>query len=353
MKLIKQLETNRNHTVAQSVTYSNVFFPQGFANFLSALCTERLIPFAQRTNVEGKYRWSNDIGNGGILLETTEHPFVHKNEAGDVTVVGSKEKLEIFETLLRLHEVEHEGATKPEDIQIKVVYHDHLNPKFWNEDKTLKEDVKAKLLEAANAFVKFLKVTDLVADDITFTGSNANYNWTETSDIDLHVIVDFNSLEAEHGDLVEEYFSAKKTVFNDLHDVVMLGQTVEFYVQDEKESHQSSGVFSIKDNIWKKEPQHEQPSVDDNAVRVKTAELMNRIDEVTSNCNKAAAVEELMDKLKKMRKAGLAEAGEFSVENLVFKQLQRNGYLEKLADCKTKAFDRELSIEDEEWASLC
>ena len=61
----------------------------------------------------------------------------------------------------------------------------------------------------------------------------------------------------------------------------------------------------------------------------------------------------IKEKIKKMRSCGLEHGGEFSTENLVFKTLRHNGYLEKLATCKTKAFDRELSIEDEEWSNLC
>jgi hypothetical protein len=53
-----------------------------------------------------------------------------------------------------------------------------------------------------------------------------------------------------------------------------------------------------------------------------------------------------------MRKAGLEKGGEFSTENIVFKTLRSSGALEKLNNCKTSIFDRELSIEDEEWGQL-
>jgi predicted nucleotidyltransferase len=348
MKLIKQLETHRNHAVAKTVSYKNAFFPHGFASFLDALRRNKLIEGAERTYVDGKHRWANDVGTGGILVETAFHPFVNHDSTGDLTIVGSQDKLDLVQSLLNVYEVEYEGATKPEDIELKHQYHDALNPEIWD-GKTMRPEVREKLMEAAKAFRDALKIEDLEIEDVVLTGSSANYNWTESSDIDVHLVVDFEKAIAKHGDLVEEYFNAKKNVFNNLHDISIHGNTVEMYVQDNNETHHSTGVYSLEDNKWLKEPEHDEPRVDDSAVRVKTAEMMNTIDSLVADCNKAAPVEALMERLKKMRQAGLDEAGEFSVENLVFKLLRHNGYLEKLAKCKTKAFDRELSIEDEEW----
>lgn len=353
MKLIKQLETHRNHVVAKTVTYKNVSFPKGFMCFLEALLIERLVPNIDRKLVNNKHRWVDAVGEGSLLIETAERPVINKdNYAGDMTVVGSQDYLDHFHSLIVLHEVEHEGKTKPEDVELKHQYHDTLNPEMWD-DKTIKPEVRNKLMRSADAFVQFLKIEDLEPEDIILTGSNANYNWTQASDVDLHIVVDFNEVKARHGDLVDEYFNAKKNVFNNLHKIMIGSHEVEFYVQDSAEKHEASGVYSLMKDKWNVEPLHKEPAIDDSAVRAKTAEMMNAIDEVATECNQAAVVEALMEKLKKMRQSGLEEAGEFSTENLVFKTLRHNGYLEKLSLCKTKAFDRALSIEEEEWSELC
>ena len=52
------------------------------------------------------------------------------------------------------------------------------------------------------------------------------------------------------------------------------------------------------------------------------------------------------DKLKKFRSSGLEKDGEFSYENLVFKFLRRNGYIQKLFDFKNKLIDKNLSVEN-------
>ena len=56
-------------------------------------------------------------------------------------------------------------------------------------------------------------------------------------------------------------------------------------------------------------------------------------------------IDSFKEKLKKYRSSGLEKEGEFSYENLVFKVLRRNGYIDKLFDFKNKLMDKELSIE--------
>jgi hypothetical protein len=55
-------------------------------------------------------------------------------------------------------------------------------------------------------------------------------------------------------------------------------------------------------------------------------------------------VDELKNKLKKFRQTGLEVGGEYSYENLTFKLLRRNGYIEKLFDIKTKVRNKKLSL---------
>jgi hypothetical protein len=47
-----------------------------------------------------------------------------------------------------------------------------------------------------------------------------------------------------------------------------------------------------------------------------------------------------------MRSAAIRKGGEFSIENLVFKELRNNGYLEKLSSYITKIEDQSLSLEN-------
>ena len=60
----------------------------------------------------------------------------------------------------------------------------------------------------------------------------------------------------------------------------------------------------------------------------------------------------MVEKLHRMRSAGLSKAGEFSTANIVYKTLRNRGWIDRLYNVKTKLFDRDLSIEDEEWSEL-
>ena len=90
---------------------------------------------------------------------------------------------------------------------------DELNPKVWDNEDTLNKEVREKLLAVATEFIDFLGVPILV-EDIIFTGSLANYNWSKYSDVDLHVVADFNQFSDDLLPLYQELFKVKKTLFN-------------------------------------------------------------------------------------------------------------------------------------------
>lgn len=353
MKLHKMIDSTFKRNSALVKTYADTRFGSNFSAFMEALTIDNLIP-EDRSRVktlEG-HVWCDNIEEGGIAVITSKHPMLESNKHVDVTVKGRKRDLELFESILKKYAT-YEGMEASE-LEVKIEYHDELNPALWAKDDdeyTLDREVHKVLLKAGQEFMKFMKVPNVEVLDITLTGSCANYNWTKSSDVDLHVVVDLEQAEQEYGSIIKEYFEAKKSVWNELHDIKIRSIPVEFYVQDENEKHYSTGVYSLLNDEWNVKPEHKKPEINDSAVQEKAASIMKQIDDVM-NSNKASAVEKVMDKVKKIRKAGLEEAGEFSVGNLVFKVLRNNGYLEKLSTLKVKTFDRELSVEEEEWNAL-
>lgn len=232
----------------------------------------------------------------------------------------------------------------------------NLNPKFWYLDSHSKEmqmrpEIRSRLLSIANEFIEYLDM-DIVVSDIIMTGSLANYNWSKFSDIDLHIVVDFEQFNDEEKPLYEELFTLKKTVYNDKHNFTIHNYDVELYVQDENESHFSSGVYSILYDEWDNQPKKEDVSIDKKLIRLKSQQWMNIIDGIIENSKDEDidTVKELVkkykDKLKKYRTCGLQKGGEYSDENLVFKVLRRNGYIEKLYNFQNKFIDKKLSLEE-------
>jgi len=226
---------------------------------------------------------------------------------------------------------------------------DELNPKVWDNDDTLNKEVREKLLAVATEFIDFLGVPILV-EDIIFTGSLANYNWSKYSDVDLHVVADFNQFSDDLLPLYQELFKVKKTLFNTDHDIKIFGYDVELYVQDSNEAHFSSGVYSVLNDEWDNKPKKENVKIDKNLIRQKSNQWMEIIDTALDAASDVTAddareiLKKCKNKLKKYRTCGLEKEGEYSDENLVFKVLRRNGYIEKLTNFENDVVDKELSL---------
>lgn len=229
---------------------------------------------------------------------------------------------------------------------------DTLNPKVWeSDDKTPKmnPEIRERLLEIAYEFIDFLDV-DIVVTDIILTGSLSNYNWSRYSDFDLHIVANLQQYQPNQIELYEKLFNLKKMLFNQNHDITIKGYEVELYVQNETESHFSSGVYSVLFNEWANVPNKEDVSVDKALIKEKSKQWMDIIDELIDaikddDINTAKElVQKYKDKLKKYRTCGLEKGGEYSTENLVFKILRRNGYIEKLHKETSKIIDKKLSM---------
>jgi hypothetical protein len=176
--------------------------------------------------------------------------------------------------------------------------------------------------------------------DYTLTGSNANYTWTEYSDLDLHIIVKGMPDEKER-----ELYNAKKALWSEEHNITIKGLLVECYVQGEKEEHHSTGVYSIVADQWLEKPKKVKPKINDAAVIAKKDSLVHDI-ETALLSKDITDLRKIKTRITKMRKAGLAKAGEWSTENLVFKVIRNLGLIDKLNDEIKDLEDQELSLEN-------
>ena len=228
---------------------------------------------------------------------------------------------------------------------------DELNPKIWESSDKMSSKVRDRLLEIAYQFIEFLGV-DVIISDVVMTGSLANYNWSQYSDVDLHLIADFDQFSEKELPLYEELFKLKKTLFNDKHNITIYGYDVELYVQNDVEAHFSSGEYSVLFDEWKNKPKKEDVEIDTALIKTKSEHWMKIIDEVIDDSKEKSmesgvdSINKVKDKLKKYRTAGLEDGGEMSDENLVFKVLRRNGYIQKLFDFQNEYQDKKLSLKE-------
>ena len=119
---------------------------------------------------------------------------------------------------------------------------------------------------------------------------------------------------------------------------LLKGYDVEIYVQDISEKHLSSGVYSILNDNWVIEPQKGKKGIDVRKILEKGEEYAKIIDELIKKKEKddnvKSEVDDVKRKIKRFRQTGLEDGGEYSYENLTFKLLRRNGYIEKLINLK-------------------
>ncbi len=229
---------------------------------------------------------------------------------------------------------------------------DSLQPDFWKENDLLDSDIADRLYEIAKDFFDSLGLAWVDIVDIVITGSIANYNWSQFSDIDLHIIVDYDQID-ENQELVNDYLLAQRMRWNRSHNIMIKGYEVEVYVEDSKEDHVSTGVYSIIKDEWVKKPEREDVNIDWGTVEKKAETLMNEIDAVYSLFEKGEyedaeeSASRMKEKIRKFRKAGLDDAGQYSPENIAFKVLRRNEYLKKLSSLRIMAYDKKMSLKEE------
>jgi predicted nucleotidyltransferase len=213
--------------------------------------------------------------------------------------------------------------------------------------------VRERLLQIAYEFIDFIGV-DMVVDDVVMTGSLANYNWSKYSDVDLHILVDYDEFDSGkvnsiiYHNIMEEFFDLKKQLWNNSTDITIKNYEVELYVQDVDVKHLSSGVYSILNNEWVIEPEKSSPNIDDRKILEKGEEYAKLIDNLSNDSEignvSQSQIDDLKSKIKKFRQCGLENGGEYSYENLTFKLLRRNGYIEKLMNIKTSVRNKKLSL---------
>lgn len=225
-----------------------------------------------------------------------------------------------------------------------------LDPDIWNPSQEMREEVRSRLLAVAEDFIDGLPF-DVDVEDVKLTGSLATYNWSRFSDVDLHLVVDFSTVDDDE-ELVKDYFNAKKTVWNLKHEIYIRGYEIEIYVENVGDKHTAQGIYSIQDNEWIKKPQRDFFEIDEDEVKKKAASIMSQIEYIEEvAADEPAEAEKLAErakeKIRKMRQSGLdSEKGIYSVKNVAFKVLRRNGYLEKLSNVKTQSYDRVMSLAD-------
>jgi hypothetical protein len=221
-------------------------------------------------------------------------------------------------------------------------YHKKLNPKIWDvKTHDLDIQIRVKLLKEVLLFYKFLGVNDLKIQDIIITGSNAGYNYTAKSDLDLHIIVDFSNYR--DADILKNLCDTKRFLWSYYYSIKIHGVPTEIYVQDASEGVDSNGIYSLLYGKWLKFPSDKNPNYNDADISQKTKNIKKDLDEVISSPT-IEHIDFLLKKIHDFRTVGLDNGGEYSTDNVVYKNIRSLGYIDKLVKVKQKLIDKKYSL---------
>jgi predicted nucleotidyltransferase len=240
---------------------------------------------------------------------------------------------------IELEKDEYSGILKPKAA---------LFPKIWKNNK-INPIVARKLMQIADEVIKSLEL-DVEEEDVIITGSIASYNWHEKSDIDLHIMFDFEKINQDV-ELVKKMFDQTKINWNKKHNIQIAGKEVEIYFQDYAETHEANGIWSLELEKWLAAPVRLNPEIDIKSAEKKAESLAKSIDHLFELYKEEKHKEvydfagKIKQKISNMRKSGLQEEGIYSPENLAFKMLRSAGWLEKLSALKITAYDQMMSLE--------
>jgi predicted nucleotidyltransferase len=272
-----------------------------------------------------------------------------QNHIADLIINTAKTTADSFDTEIK----EHFNLNLKAALTEAVEKHESLNSKLFTKDEVLKDKVRDKMLEIVDEFLASLKEQDIKikVDDILFIGSNASYNYTKDSDIDLHILANAKATNYD-AEIAAALYGAYRTIFNKNLDITLYDIPLEIFVETEDNARVSNGIYSVKKNKWIKKPVAEDiPDYDTKALNTlvdkwetKCKELINDIkaDKLNDEKKVVKLLEDIYDKL---RRKGISK-GEYSVENLTFKELRNKGYLDQLKDYKNELISKRLSLEE-------
>ena len=216
--------------------------------------------------------------------------------------------------------------------------HNELNPLLWQGEE-LRPEVKMALLKIARDFVDYVEVPFKV-EDLVLTGSQLGYYYTKHSDLDLHIIVDFNSVDCDRE--AAELFDTKRLLYKKQYDISIHGVPVEVYIEDSN-FPAVSATYSLGGDGWRVKPDSQPEQIDRKEI-IRMSKIWRTVIGKAIESNDLETGRKTIKMLRNYRKLGLKQTGEYGIENLVYKTLRNSKIIEKLMKMIGDLHDQSLSI---------
>ena len=224
------------------------------------------------------------------------------------------------------------------ELDLGFEQHNELNPLLW-QGEDLRPEVKMTLLKIAKDFIEYVEVPFEVKD-LVLTGSQLGYYYTKHSDLDLHIIVDFDTVNCDRE--AAELFDTKRLLYKKQYDISIHGVPVEVYIEDSN-FPAVSATYSLGKGGWKVKP-NSQPEEIDSAEIIRMSKIWQTVIGKAIESNDLETGRKVLKMLRNYRKLGLKQTGEYGIENLVYKTLRNSKIIEKLMKMIGDLHDQSLSI---------
>ena len=216
--------------------------------------------------------------------------------------------------------------------------HDSLNPRLWKGEE-LRSEVNLALLKIAKDFIEYIDVPFKVSD-LVLTGSQLGYFYTQHSDLDLHIIVDFGTVDCDRE--AAELFDTKRLLYKKQYDISIRGIPVEVYVED-LNYPAVSATYSLGQQAWVTRPPQAPEEINVEEIE-RMSQVWSTVIDYTLKTNDLETARNAIKMLRNYRKLGLKHSGEYGIENLVYKTLRNSKIIEKLMKMIGDLHDQSLSI---------
>lgn len=224
------------------------------------------------------------------------------------------------------------------DFNLGFEPHSELNPRIWTGDK-LHPDVESALIKIAQDFKKFIDVPfDVV--DVRITGGQVSYFYTDHSDLDLHLIADFSSVDCDRE--AAELFDAKRLLYKEKYSITVNGIPVELYVED-LDHPAVSASYSIQSRSWITRPKKDLGPFDLDEIE-RLSIVWSEIIRHSLRSKNIKTARKTLDLLRKFRHLGLKIHGEYSTANLVYKTLRNSDLIRNLQNYIDSQHEKNLSV---------
>lgn len=231
--------------------------------------------------------------------------------------------------------------------KISLKKHKTLRPELFDlKSGKLKPEVRRQLLKIGKAWAEWAEVPEAAIIRYDLVGSSINYLYHKESDLDLHIICDLSKI-SKCEDTLRDYLRKAKSVWEYEHNITIYGIDVECYCEDKDDPAPAlQARYDLSSNEWINEPNRDRiPDIKDREIRIKAEIIEDQIDQmIEDGVDNEAVLEKLKNKVLNLRKNSIKEGGEFAFENLTYKVIRADGYLDKLDRYMRGIQDQDLSL---------